>query len=68
MDFWVFQTWSELRDRIWDLLGQGIGGFGLRLDNDDVAMSMPVGTLTVLLSVNSDLARIFPDRTPPLST
>ena len=25
LGFWVFSTWSDLRVRIWGLLGQGIG-------------------------------------------
>ena len=31
MDFGVFETWSELRVRIWGLLGQGIGNLDLGL-------------------------------------
>ena len=35
LGFWVFSTWSDLRVRIWGLLGQGIGDLDLGLTIKD---------------------------------
>ena len=42
LGFWVFSTWSDLRVRIWGLLGQGIGDL-------DSGLTMILATSLVLV-------------------
>ena len=44
LGFWVFSTWSDLRVRIWGLLGQGIGDLDLGLTIRSSVEQLPLTT------------------------